>query len=55
MALTLQRPRAHEGGLPRAVRTAVAVTTGPLGVLVAAAALSAVFLAAVADLVTRLG
>jgi len=56
MALTLQRPRtgaAHP--VPSAVRTAVAVTTGPVGVLAAACLLTAGFLAAVSDLVTRLG
>lgn len=54
MALTLQRPRT--GAERRHVtRSVVALSTGPVGVLAAAALLTAGFLAAVSDLVTRLG
>lgn len=56
MALTLQRPTPrHERPVPHALHAVVAVTTGPVGVLVAACALTAAFLTAVANLVTRLG
>jgi len=53
MALTLVRPQArHERAR---LHTAVHVTTGPVGILVAACALTTGFLMAVSDLVTRLG
>jgi hypothetical protein len=54
MALTLQRPRTG-ADRPSAVRSAVSATTGPVGVLAAACLLTAGFLVAVSDLVTRLG
>ena len=54
MALTLQRPRS-DADHRSAVRTAVSVTTGPLGVLTAACLLTTGLLVAVSDLVTRLG
>ena len=54
MDLTLLR---HEDRPPVVVRRprAVAVATGPAGVLVASCALAAAFLLALADLVSRLG
>jgi len=54
MALTLQRPRTGTVR-PSAVRSVVSATTGPVGVLAAACLLTAGFLVAVSDLVTRLG
>ena len=54
MALTLQRPRTG-ADRPSAVRSAVSVTRGPVGVLAAACLLTTGFLVAVSDLVTRLG
>jgi hypothetical protein len=54
MALTAPRPRARTLR-PHGLRAVVDVTTGPVGVLTAACLLTTVFLAAVANLVTRLG
>jgi hypothetical protein len=56
MALTLVRPEARaERALPRTISTVVHITTGPLGVLVAACLLTTGFLVGVSDLVARLG
>ena len=54
MALTLVRPQARPERARR-LHTAAHVTTGPVGILVAACALTTGFLMAVSDLVTRLG
>jgi hypothetical protein len=54
MALTAPRPRARTRH-PHGLHAVVAVSTGPVGVLLAACLLTTVFLAAIADLVTRLG
>jgi len=56
MALTLVRPQTRpERALPRTLRAAVDVTTGPAGILAASCLLTTGFLLAVSDLVTRLG
>ncbi|HSN07170.1 MAG TPA: hypothetical protein VLV82_07465 [Candidatus Angelobacter sp.] len=54
MALTVQRPRARTRH-PHGMHAVVTVSTGPLGVLVAAGLLTTAFLLAVSQLVTRLG